>query len=236
MRTTAKKEDDDANKPPLPRMFALRIVETDDDIECVSWLRATSFHAYPEERKFAGKIHQLMIAEEESKSLKALRLDRRLRSEDPISSSRDGDTVTLMASCHADSIPDIDEKLCYLEPDDGSKMAVLGSLDIHAARAMPGEVLIGSSDNAAYLANVCTASAARPRNFHREVQRGIDEDIVLSKELGFDSVAAMRTALSEEYIEKIRDKLAQRGEELEQEKNMKNTMLCRKRILRKGHV
>lgn len=143
---------------PLPRCS---IVETDDDIECVSWLRAASFYAYPEERKFAGRIHQLMIAEEESKSLKALRLDQRLQQEDPLSSPpRDGQTVTLMASCRANSIPDIDEKLCYV---DSQHMAVVGSLDIHAARALPGEVLVGSSDNAAYLANVCTASAARRR-------------------------------------------------------------------------
>lgn len=91
------------------------------------------------------------------------------------------------------------------------------------ARSTPGGRSVGLDDvDASPSNNILLDDAAR--NFHREVQRGIDEDIVLSKELGFDSVAAMRTALSEEYIEKIRDKLAQRGEELEQEKNMKNTM------------
>lgn len=43
------------------------------------------------------------------------------------------------------------------------QLAVVGTLDLHAVRALPGEVLIGNSQNAAYLANVCTANAARRR-------------------------------------------------------------------------
>ena len=43
------------------------------------------------------------------------------------------------------------------------QLAVVGTLDLHAVRALPGEVLIGNSQNAAYLANVCTAGAARRR-------------------------------------------------------------------------
>ncbi|PRW20257.1 hypothetical protein C2E21_9217 [Chlorella sorokiniana] len=43
------------------------------------------------------------------------------------------------------------------------QLAVVGTLDLHAVRALPGEVLIGSSQNAAYLANVCTAKAAQRR-------------------------------------------------------------------------
>ncbi|KAK9832030.1 hypothetical protein WJX81_000090 [Elliptochloris bilobata] len=41
--------------------------------------------------------------------------------------------------------------------------AVVGSLDMHAVRALPGEVLIGNCANAAYLANVCCAAEARRR-------------------------------------------------------------------------
>jgi GNAT superfamily N-acetyltransferase len=43
------------------------------------------------------------------------------------------------------------------------QLAVVGTLDLYAVRALPGEVLIGNSQNPAYLANVCTASAARRR-------------------------------------------------------------------------
>ena len=43
------------------------------------------------------------------------------------------------------------------------QLAVVGTLDLHAVRALPGEVLIGNSQNAAYLANVCSANAARRR-------------------------------------------------------------------------
>lgn len=43
------------------------------------------------------------------------------------------------------------------------QLAVVGTLDLHAVRALPGELLIGSSQNAAYLANVCTAKAAQRR-------------------------------------------------------------------------
>ena len=42
-------------------------------------------------------------------------------------------------------------------------VALVGSLDLYAVRALNGEVLIGNSQNAAYLANVCTAGAARRR-------------------------------------------------------------------------
>ena len=45
----------------------------------------------------------------------------------------------------------------------GGQLAVVGTLDVYAARALAGEVLIGSSQNAAYLANVCSAPAARRR-------------------------------------------------------------------------
>ena len=129
---------------------------TDEEIECVAWLRAKSFYAYPPERKFAGEIHQMMIAEEESKSLKALRLGSKL--------DNDEDTITLVATCDADVVDEesSDERLVY-EDSTGCRRIVVGSLDIHFARALAGEYLIGDSEHAAYLANVCTASAARRR-------------------------------------------------------------------------
>jgi hypothetical protein len=32
--------------------------ERDDELEAASWLRARSFYAYPEERKFAGEVRK----------------------------------------------------------------------------------------------------------------------------------------------------------------------------------
>ncbi len=129
---------------------------TDEEIECVAWLRATSFYAYPPERKFAGEIHQMMIAEEESKSLKALRLGAKL--------DNDKETVTLVATCDVNAMDEesVDERLVCVN-ESGSARMVVGSLDVHFARALAGEFLIGDSDHAAYLANVCTAEAARRR-------------------------------------------------------------------------
>lgn len=134
---------------------------TDEEIECVAWLRATSFYAYPPERKFAGELHQMMISEEESKSLKALRLRAKLDNDD--------ETVTLVATCDADAVDAdavdegaADERLVYADAS-GSRRMVVGSLDVHFARALADEFLIGDSEHAAYLANVCTAEAARRR-------------------------------------------------------------------------
>lgn len=129
---------------------------TDEEIECVAWLRATSFYAYPPERKFAGEIHQMMISEEEAKSLKTLRLRAKL--------DNDYETVTLVATCDADAVDQesADERLVYVD-ESGSRSMVVGSLDVHFARALEGEFLIGDSEHAAYLANVCTATAARRR-------------------------------------------------------------------------
>ena len=129
---------------------------TDEEIECVAWLRATSFYAYPPERKFAGELHQMMISEEESKSLKALRLRAKLDNDD--------ETVTLVATCDADAVDEgaVDERLVYADAS-GSRRMVVGSLDVHFARALADEFLIGDSEHAAYLANVCTAEAARRR-------------------------------------------------------------------------
>lgn len=117
---------------------------------------------------------------------------------------------------HAGSLP-----LRSILPNKRSIACIVRTHD--GARSTPGGRSVGLDDvDGSTSNNILLDDAAR--NFLREVQRGIDEDAVLSKELGFDSVSSMRTALSDEYIEKIRDKLARRGEELEQEKNMKNAM------------
>ena len=155
------KKDTSPVVPKAPLTSAVELLDpsqllTDEEIECVAWLRATSFYAYPPERKFAGEIHQMMISEEESKSLKALRLRAKL--------DNDTETITLVATCDAGAVDEeaADERLIYVDGS-GSRRMVVGSLDVHFARALAGEFLIGDSEHAAYLANVCTAEAARRR-------------------------------------------------------------------------
>ena len=150
-----------SDKSPLTGVTVLdpMLQLSDGEIECVAWLRAKAFYAYPEERKFAGEIHQLMIAEEEAKSLKAVRMGAKLDNND--------ETVTIVATCDADVVtaetPEAaDNRLEYID-DAGSRRMVVGSLDVHFARALAGEFLIADAEHAAYLANVCTAEAARRR-------------------------------------------------------------------------
>ena len=49
--------------PDLKNTGALivRLGERDDELEAASWLRARSFYAYPEERKFAGEVKDTNI-------------------------------------------------------------------------------------------------------------------------------------------------------------------------------
>ncbi|KAH7616053.1 hypothetical protein Ndes2526B_g09366 [Nannochloris sp. 'desiccata'] len=149
--------------------------ERDDELEAASWLRARSFYAYPEERKFAGEIHQAMIAEEEFTLLKAARLNRILAansspySKEDATSEQSACLVALYPTAELGEAGQADEKL--LLTDDGNTwLTLVGTLDLHAVRAMPDEVLIGSCSNAAYLANVCTAPAAR--------RRGVGENLL----------------------------------------------------------
>jgi tetratricopeptide (TPR) repeat protein len=55
-------------------------------------------------------------------------------------------------------------------------------------------------------------------------QAGLDPELALSKELGFDSVTAMKASLSEDYVVKMIDKLLARAEELEREKEEKSRL------------
>lgn len=116
------------------------------------------------------QLHQAMVAEEEFKELRARQLRARLHPEDGEHSA------CVVALCPAGEVPEeADPRL--LLPSSGSsndaggggaegsagQVALVGTLDVHAVRALPGEVLIGNSQNAAYLANVCSSAAARRR-------------------------------------------------------------------------
>ena len=57
------------------------------------------------------------------------------------------------------SLPDVPDELLV----DGGRAAVVGTLDVAAARAVPGEALVGQQEDAAYMLNVCAAPAVRRR-------------------------------------------------------------------------
>jgi ribosomal protein S18 acetylase RimI-like enzyme len=132
--------------------------------------------------RLCAQVHRLMVAEEEFKELKVAALNRRLGRGDPNERS-----ACLVALCPAAQLEgglgegphQLDERLVLGCGGGGSTSsaagpaaaaavaagaaALVGTLDVYAVRALQGEVLIGDSRNAAYLANVCTAGAARRR-------------------------------------------------------------------------
>eukprot|EP00887_Chlorella_sp_A99_P000250 scaffold13.g250.t1 len=157
MQSTERREE----APPLADLRVV-LAEADDELEAAAWLRAMSFYAYPPERKFAGEIHQLMVQEEEYQLLKAARMARRLAE---LQAARDGGglprerSACLVAlSAEAGVLAATDARLVV-----EGRGAVVGTLDLHAVRALDGQVLIGDCTNAAYLGNVCTNPAARRR-------------------------------------------------------------------------
>jgi len=138
-----------------------------------------------------------MVAEEELKSLKAQRLERMLQ----IGKGEEGTVrercATLLAVCNDGSTLQgheaFDDKILMTDDGETWKVAV-GTLDLHAVRAMPGEVLIGSCDNAAYLANVCTADAARRRGVGEQLLQVARE---LAKSWGVDGLYVHTMAVNE---------------------------------------
>jgi tetratricopeptide (TPR) repeat protein len=65
----------------------------------------------------------------------------------------------------------------------------------------------------------------RARSFAKGVKEmGIDPEVLLAKDLGFDSVEGMKRTLSDEYVSKSIEKLLSRADELEREKNERNSM------------
>lgn len=111
------------------------------------------------------QVHRTMVAEEEYKALKVARLNRKLDGGKPDTRERSACLVALAAAAGLPSSQEdpLDERLLVGGGGSSSSSALVGTLDVHAVKALPGEVLIGSSSNAAYLANVCTATAARRR-------------------------------------------------------------------------
>jgi len=127
----------------------VREASTDEELWACSRLRSVSFYVYPPDRKFAGQLHQKNMAKEEFEALCTARAD--MQKVDCTDRA-----ACLIAVAAPGSCPDVPPDLML---PDGA--AVVGSLDLCAVRALPGEVLIGDSSNSAYLSNVCVAEAAR---------------------------------------------------------------------------
>lgn len=135
--------------PLVMNIHPPRHADTDEELHAIAALRALSFYAYPPEREFAGRVghlccidafphsspqrHQLMIAEEE---FKALKQQQWARSKAEDANER---TATLVATCAASLVEDVDERLLLPTGD-----VVVGTCDVYAVRALPGEVLIGT--------------------------------------------------------------------------------------------
>jgi ribosomal protein S18 acetylase RimI-like enzyme len=169
-----------APKPAAPPLAVeVRVATRDDELEAAAWLRARSFYAYNPEREFAGRIHQAMVAEEELGALKEVRARAAAAAGAPAGApppaERSACLVALAAPAGgeggeggeggggADADAEFEARRLRVSDDGAAFRLLAGTLDLHAARALPGEALIGGAANAAYLANVCAARSARRR-------------------------------------------------------------------------
>ncbi|KAK9918680.1 hypothetical protein WJX75_005914 [Coccomyxa subellipsoidea] len=140
--------------------MTIRPAESDAELRACATLRAESFYTYPPERSFAGQIHQIMKGDEEFEALKEQRDLRKARQPNE-------NSACLVAVC--DTKGYLRESPSDLRLHTVGQEAVLGTLDLYAIRAMPGEILIGDCSNPAYLANVCVAKAAQRQGVGREL-------------------------------------------------------------------
>ena len=139
-----------------------------EELHSSAVLRAISFYAYPEERSFAGKVapeaeqvcsatallktdtdsvevvqlHQAIIIEEEHKLLRE-QYDRQLLNGDACLRTGTESAACLLALCPIEEAPSVHEEL-KVQENGCTRLAVVGTLDLCAARALPGEVLIGA--------------------------------------------------------------------------------------------
>ena len=142
------------------------------------------------------QIHQMMIAEEESKALRACRLDQKLKRNDDASSSNKFCSIIVL--CKKEELEGFDDESLVISDDGETQLAVVGTLDIHASRALPGEVLIASCSNAAYLANVCTAPQARRRGVGEAM---IQQATEIARSWGIEDIFVHTMAVNEAAIE-----------------------------------
>ncbi|GAQ90107.1 hypothetical protein KFL_006010030 [Klebsormidium nitens] len=157
---------------------------SDAELRAVALLRALSFYAYRPERAFAGKLHQKMKASEEYERLLELREN---------GSKPEQQEACLAAFCRWETVPLAPEELRVTSAD-GEDLALVGSLDVCATRAVEGQVLIGATLNAAYLSNVCVSEAARRRSVGRSL---LNEARRRAHEWGVDALYVHTMAVNE---------------------------------------
>jgi ribosomal protein S18 acetylase RimI-like enzyme len=188
-----------APKPAAPPLAVeVRVAARDDELEAAAWLRARSFYAYNPEREFAGRIHQAMVAEEELAALKEVRARAAAAAGAPPGApppaERSACLVALAApaggegdegGAGADADAEFEARRLRVSDDGAAFRLLAGTLDLHAARALPGEALIGGAANAAYLANVCAARSARRRGVGETLLR---EARALARAWGVDAL------------------------------------------------
>lgn len=79
-----------------------------------------------------------MVAEEELRELRALQLRAHLHPDDRERAA------CIVALCPAAEVPEEADARMLLESEDGEELALVGTLDLHAVAALPGELLIGA--------------------------------------------------------------------------------------------
>ncbi|GMH34092.1 hypothetical protein BSKO_01926 [Bryopsis sp. KO-2023] len=144
-----------------PEDVVVRSAQSDEELEAAAWLRAKAFYAYPEERKFAGQLHQSMKAREEFDLLKIWSLEKRLeRLRDPREC-----VVAVVPLSLVSATTEVDrnaiEDFIVVTEESGEESLIIGTLDVVVAKAVDGQVLIGNTYCPAYLANVCVGDVVR---------------------------------------------------------------------------
>ena len=122
----------------------------------------------PANEKTTTQIHQAIKAAEEFDALVARReaMEREIRAasergEPSQPRERAAALVALAPAAEIGSLPPAAVDEGPLLPS--TSMAIVGTLDLVAARSVEGEVLLGGGKAPAYLANVCVAPAGRRR-------------------------------------------------------------------------
>jgi GNAT superfamily N-acetyltransferase len=138
-----------------------------------------------------------MIADEEFKALKELRLKRKTGegAADGPPAERSACLVALRpAAAGGGGGEEAPDDRMLISDDGEAQLEVVGTLDLHAARALAGEALIGASANAAYLANVCASPAARRRRVGSAL---LGEARALARAWGADGLYVHTMAVNE---------------------------------------
>ncbi|KAK9864640.1 hypothetical protein WJX84_007388 [Apatococcus fuscideae] len=185
--------------PKNPQLnISVRPANSPEELEAAAVLRAQSFYAYPPERAYAGKIHQQMQAETEFQLLIETRCEELRRQKEAKETGKRQQMYSscLIAVCQQAKDFEFDERLVL------ASEAVVGTLDVFGAQAPAGQVLIGNSKRAAYLANVCSSNLLRRQGVGSALLRSA---IALGRDWGAEDlyvhIKAVNTSAEEFYCQ-----------------------------------